>query len=72
MGTIDYLRPLILAGGFLFILVGLNILIAEQPTHSASLTSLYQLTTIVFYLYMVLAFLTILVNSLKALLNYRK
>ena len=71
MALTEYLRPLILAGGFLFILVGMNILIAEQPTYTAELTGLYILINWTFYLYLVFLFLSILVAGLDALLKLR-
>ena len=72
MALVEYVRPLILAGGFLFILVGMNILIAEQPTYADTLSGLYTLILWTFYLYLVLVFLSILITGLQALLNLRK
>ena len=71
MGLIEYLRPLIFAGGFLFIMVGLNILIAEQPAYEDQLTGLYTLVLYTFYLYLVFVFLSILVAGIEALLKLR-
>jgi len=71
MALIEYLRPLIMAGGFLFIMVGLNILIAEQPTHAGPLSQLYLLSTYTFYIYLVFVFLSTLVTALKSLANAR-
>ena len=72
MGLIEYLRPLIFAGGFLFIMVGLNILIVEQPTYLDQLTGLYTLVLWTFYLYLMLLFLSILVGALDALIKIRQ
>ena len=72
MGMVEYLRPLILAAGFMFILVGLNILIAEQPAYLAELSGLYTLILYMFYLYLVFAFLSLLVGALDALLRLRR
>ena len=58
MALVEYIRPLVLAGGFLFILVGMNILIAEQPTYADTLSGLYTLILWTFYLYLVLVFLS--------------
>ena len=69
MELISYLKPILLAGGFLFILVGLNILIAEQPSYTEQLSGLFQLMTIIFYLYLVLLFLSVLITGLQALLG---
>jgi hypothetical protein len=71
VALIEYVRPLILAGGFLFLLVGLNILIVEQPTYEAALTGLYTLILYTFYLYLVFVFLSIIVAGLEALLKLR-
>jgi len=72
MALIEYLRPLIFAGGFLFIMVGLNILIAEQPTYVNELSGLYTLVLYTFYLYLVFVFLSVLVSVLDALLKLRQ
>jgi hypothetical protein len=72
MALTEYLRPLILAGGFLFILVGMNILITEQPAYVEALTGLYTLILYTFYLYMVFLFLSVLVGGLDALLKLRR
>lgn len=72
MGLIEYLRPLIFAGGFLFIMVGLNILIVEQPTYADQLSNLYTLVLYTFYLYLMLLFVSILVGVLDALLKLRQ
>ena len=72
MGLIEYLRPLIFAGGFLFIMVGLNVLIVEQPTYLDQLTGLYTLVLYMFYLYLMLLFLSILVSALDVLLKIRQ
>ena len=72
MGLIEYLRPLIFAGGFLFIMVGLNILIVEQPTYAGELTSLYILVMYTFYLYLLFVFLSLLVGGLDAFLRLRQ
>ena len=72
MGLIEYLRPLIFAGGFLFIMVGLNILIVEQPTYVAELSGLYILVLYTFYLYLMLLFISILVSGLDAFLKLRQ
>jgi len=71
MALIEYLRPLIFAGGFLFILVGVNILIVEQPTYGAALEGLYTLILYTFYLYLVFAFLSLIVGALDGLLRLR-
>lgn len=72
MGLVEYLRPLILAGGFLFIMVGLGILIVEQPAYAAALTGLYTLVMYSFYLYLVFVFLSLLVSALDFLLKARR
>ena len=72
MGLVEYLRPLILAGGFLFILVGLGILIMEQPAYADSLTGLYTLVMYTFYLYLVFLFLSLIVGALDTLLTVRR
>ena len=72
MGLIEYLRPLIFAGGFLFIMVGINILIVEQPLYAEQLTGLYTLVLWTFYLYLLLLFLSILVGALDALVKLRQ
>jgi hypothetical protein len=72
MGLTEYLRPLILAGGFLFILVGMNILIVEQPAYDAALSSLYVLILYTFYIYLLFLFLSVLVSGLDALLKLRR
>lgn len=72
MALTEYLRPLIFAGGFLFILVGMSILIAEQPTYVNELTGLYTLILYTFYLYLVFLFLSVLVSGLDALLKLRQ
>lgn len=71
MALTEYLRPLILAGGFLFILVGMNILITEQPTYNSSLSWLYTLILYTFYIYILFVFLSIIVGALDALLRLR-
>lgn len=71
MGLIEYLRPLIFAGGFLFIMVGLNVLIVEQPTYVSELSGLYVLVLYTFYLYLMLLFISMLVAALDALLKLR-
>jgi hypothetical protein len=71
MALIEYLRPLIMAGGFLFIMVGLNILIAEQPTYETTLFPLYLLVQYTFYLYMVFIFISVLLGGFDALLKLR-
>ena len=72
MGLIEYLRPLIFAGGFLFIMVGLNVLIVEQPTYVSELSGLYVLVLYTFYLYLMLLFISMLVAALDALLKIRQ
>lgn len=72
MALTEYLRPLILMGGFLFILTGMNILIVEQPAYTDALSALYVLILYTFYLYMVFLFLSILVGGLEALLKLRQ
>jgi len=59
-GIMVLLRPLMLGGGFMFLLVGLNIFISEQPAYTDALTGLYTLILYTFYLYLVLVFLLIL------------
>jgi len=71
MALVKYLRPLIFAGGFLFILTGMNILIVEQPSYVNALSGLYTLILYTFYLYLVFLFLSILVAALEALLKLR-
>ena len=68
----NYLRPVILAAGFLFILAGLNILIIENPSYESSLSWLYTLILYTFYLYILFLFLNVLIAVLKALLALLK
>ena len=72
MALIEYLRPLIFAGGFLFIMVGLSILIAEQPSYLDELTGLYTLVLYTFYLYLMLLFLSLIVAVLDTFLKLRQ
>ena len=71
MALTEYLRPLILAGGFMFILVGINILMTEQPEYIDALTGLYTLVLYTFYLYLVFVFLSVLITALQSLLKLR-
>lgn len=71
MALVEHIRPLILAGGFLFILVGMNILIVEQPAYVDALSALYTLILYTFYLYLVFVFLSLIVGALDALLKLR-
>jgi hypothetical protein len=72
MALIEFVRPLILAAGFLFLLVGLNILIVEQPAYNNALSWLYTLILYTFYLYLVFVFLSMLVAALEGLLKLRQ
>lgn len=71
MALVEYIRPLIFAAGFLFMLTGMNILIVEQPAYTEALTGLYTLLLYTFYLYLVFVFLSLLVASLEFLLKLR-
>lgn len=71
MKLIDFITPLLLAAGFLFIITGLNILLIENAVYSESLSGLYTLILYSFYLYLVLLFLTVLVGVLDSLLNQK-
>lgn len=72
MALTAYLRPLILAGGFLFILAGISILMTEQPEYTEILTGIYTLVLWTFYLYLVFVFINILITALHALLALRQ
>ena len=72
MALTAYLRPLILAGGFLFILAGISILMTEQPEYVEILTGIYTLVLWTFYLYLVFVFINILITVLHALLALRQ
>jgi hypothetical protein len=72
MALIDNIKPLLLAAGFLFIIVGLNILIVEQPTYSVGLSWIYTLVLYSFYLYLVFGFISIIVGAFDALLAIRR
>lgn len=69
---VSYLRPLVLAAGFLFIVEGLNILITEHPAYSSALSALYTLMLWTFYLYLVFLFLSILVGALDTFNRIRQ
>lgn len=70
MALVNYLKPLLMAAGFLFILVGLNLLINNAATGDVpALSALYTLILYTFYLYLVFLFLSILVAVLEALLK---
>ena len=72
MALTAYLRPLILAGGFLFILAGISILMTEQPEYVEILTGIYTLVLWTFYLYLVFVFINLLITVLHALLALRQ
>lgn len=72
MALTAYLRPLILAGGFLFILAGISIMMTEQPEYTDVLTGIYTLVLYTFYLYLVFVFLNVLITALQALLSLRQ
>lgn len=72
MAVLDYLKPMILAGGFLFILTGMNILIAEHPEYDAALGALYGLVLYTFYLYLILVFVWMLALVLEFALPKKK
>jgi hypothetical protein len=65
------MKPLILAAGFMFILVGLHILTEENPTYETQIGPLYAGFVYAFYLYIAFLFLATLVTVLKALLELR-
>ena len=71
MALTAYLRPLILAGGFLFILAGISIMMTEQPEYTDILTGIYTLVLWTFYLYLVFVFINILITTLQALIKIR-
>lgn len=72
MALTAYLRPLILAGGFLFILAGISILMTEQPEYTEILIGIYTLVLWTFYLYLVFVFINLLITVLHALLALRQ
>ena len=65
MKLIDYLKPVFLGAGFLFLLAGLNILMIEQPAYNDYVAWLYTLILYTFYLYLVLIFLGMLVMAIE-------
>jgi hypothetical protein len=71
MALIEFIRPIILAAGFLFILVGMNIFMIEQPAYNDAMGWLYTLILYTFYLYLVFVFLSIIVSTFDALLQLR-
>ena len=71
MAMIELLKPVILAAGFLFLLVGLNIMMVEYPNYNEAVGWLYSLILYTFYLYLVLVFIGLLVMALNYLKSAR-
>jgi hypothetical protein len=71
MALVEYLKPLILAGGFLFLLVGINIMMVEQPAYNEAVGWLYTLVLYTFYLYLVFLFISVIMTVFSALLELR-
>ena len=72
MALVEYLKPLIMAAGFLCILAGLSIAITETPAYEGSLGTLYTIFLYTFYLYLAFLFISLLVSGLDALLKLRQ
>lgn len=72
---IDYLKPIVLAVGLLFIMAGLSILITEQPAYSGPLTMLFQAFEAIFAVYVLLLFISMILmtyNYMMKAKNFRR
>lgn len=72
MKMVEFIRPILFAGGLFFIIVGLNIAITENTTYEPQLAPLYTVFVYTFYLYMVFLFLTVLIGALEALVKLKE
>lgn len=65
-------RMALLAGGLFFLMVGLSIAIAENPTYEEQITPLYVLVTIAFYGFVAAFFVALLLAAFDFLNKSRK